>query len=171
MEFEFDRNNMGCDYYVCDTPNGADWTTCPMCNGDNTLYMDFKLKEGRDETSIHNLNHYSDCDYTDDEDERDDVDGGRTIYCIDCKIIFRVGGYYIERGCTDSTYYAEMVSSFKVGDQEIKGIPRFKSHKQWKRLLRNKKLTLKWSKSPVKKRNPSPEIVDVVVNVVVNCDK
>ncbi len=138
-------------YFLCDTPQGADWTTCPVCEGyseQTTIPFCFDLKDYFNENATGAV--ISDCrqqyDMTDDDEVGDDDDNADLIFCIRCKVPFQLGTTFIERGCTDSTYHARMVKQFTFKGETHKGIPTFKSYKQFKKLVKNKKISFTWSK-------------------------
>jgi len=140
------------DWFLCDTPDGADWVTCPKCNlNRTTISQDNNL---RDEIMEDNISFIRDdkycCDIVTDAEDKCDYND-LIYYCIKCKIIFKLGNIFVSRGCTDSTYFASMVKSFKFNNKEYFGIPVFKSHIHWKKLLRNKKITIEWKDNFVKK--------------------
>lgn len=137
-------------FFTCETPDGADWTTCPLCNGYRTTIMaHYKLSNNILEDDIEYIkDDLRACDIDNDDlfDEINKiVDIEDIIYCIKCKIIFKCGSVYIERGCTSSTYFASVVKSFIFNDQIYEGMPIFKHHLHWKKLLKTNKISLKWS--------------------------
>jgi hypothetical protein len=136
-------------FFLCDTPDGADWTTCPVCEGyseKTTVPFFFNLKDYFDESKVGAV--ISDCrqqyDMTDDEDVGDYDDNGDLIFCIRCKVPFQLGNTFIERGCTSSTYHAKMIKQFTLNGETHTGIPTFKSYKQFKKLVKNKRISFKW---------------------------
>lgn len=133
--------------FLCTTPNGGDYISCPNCNNycRTTLAYSEKLHDECNEMSYiqDNLKY---CDIIDDEEFIDENDCYEDIrYCIKCKIIFKIGSIFKELGCTDSIYNALMIESFIFKNKTFYGIPLFKSHTHWKKLLKNNKIKLKWN--------------------------
>jgi hypothetical protein len=132
-------------FFLCKTPAGADWVTCPVCDGyKTTIEGDYDFCDGILEDNIKyisdNIVYIGDnlCNKYDIQD---------IIYCIKCKIIFKVGSVFKERGCTDSTYFVSMIKSFTFNGITYTGVPVFKSNNHWKNLLNNNKIKLNWKKS------------------------
>lgn len=139
-------------FYVCETPCGADYISCPLCNNYRTTISSLnKLCDNINEDNINYINDDSyKCDIIRDNIFDEDNDPEIT-YCIKCKIIFRLGSVFIERGCTSSTYFAEMVGSFVFKDTLYVGTPIFNSNIHWKKLLINNKIKLNWQSACEKK--------------------
>lgn len=95
-----------------ETPSGADYFTCPLCNHcSDTFTTEIENNDDDDEMYIHH-------------------------YCLDCNIIFDTGCEYIKRGCTDSTYNTLLVKEFEdVDGNKILGMPVFDSYNEMQQLL------------------------------------
>ena len=124
--------------YLCDTPDGADWTSCPLCNGyRTTLPLCYNYNKGDIEQASFIRDDSKQCDLSDDEEFNDNMQESSYIYCIKCKVLFQIGDYYMERGCTDSTYHALMIYKYQINGHVVDGIPTFESYEKCKYLLKH----------------------------------
>jgi hypothetical protein len=95
----------------CYTPCGADWITCPICDGRNDLVDDtqFPLYYDSDNKYLNNS------------------------YCSNCKIMFDVGCTHAVNGCTDDCYNGHLIKKWKNIKENIiyDGMPQFDSDEEW----------------------------------------
>ena len=115
IQTEFPTAGISCDrcddaMFISLTPSGADYTTCPIC-GIGDSYVDYNYDENHD---FH--------------------------YCDHCNIVYKLGCTHGVNGCTDDTYYAELVNGFKIGNMEYSGMPVFNSYKECLDLINNYEL-------------------------------
>ena len=108
-------------YFICFTPNGGDYITCPLCNG-----IEYKYK-------IYPHENY---------DDGDDDDMHYENYCDNCGILYINGCLHLEEGCTDSTYNAHFISKWMyIPTGEIfNGMPYFENSDDWKKEIMNIKI-------------------------------
>ena len=103
--------------YICFTPNGGDYTTCPLCN-----YGQYGSSREYDERYKMNT--------IDDEDE-DDL--RNLAYCEGCRIIFDMGCIHAEEGCSASYLNGHMIGKWKYKTKEeiYIGMPQFDDLADW----------------------------------------
>ena len=122
----------GCNLtgFLCTTPSGADYTTCPCCR-----QMDFKNESApfsnpMDLEASGKLNRLFWADETVGEpDIRLEYE-----YCRACKIIFDAACIHAENGCTSSVYHAHFIASWKnieTGVTYENGMPQFDDACDW----------------------------------------
>ena len=113
--------------YICMTPDGGDYITCPICEDSEIDYLDLS-----DKYSKKNINFTKD-------------DLRKEYYCGSCGIIFRMGCTHAENGCTDSYYNAHMVSKWKYknNDTVYSGMPQFDDISEWYNHINDIKI-LEW---------------------------
>lgn len=84
--------------FALETPCGADYSTCPICESPCASYVhgDHKL-----------IGKFEDLQDEYDIDE----------YCCDCNIVFSSGCTHGVNGCTDNIYYGMLVKEYKYADK------------------------------------------------------
>jgi hypothetical protein len=126
---------MSSKWLTCETPCGADYTTCPICdNYDTTIPFCYKFRPHIAEENLKYICEERDLESSDDDDIEEKLQ--RIYYCIRCKIVFQVGEVFIERGCTSSTYFAEMITFFTLDNKHYRFIPKFTSFSKCKELIK-----------------------------------
>lgn len=105
--------------FTCCTPDGGEYTECPICGGFPYQY---------------------DLEYDEDTTDNEDID-----LCERCLILYKVGCVYIAAGCTDSTHNGHFVGKWKdLSTNEVYiGMPQFESIDEWKEKI-NKIEILEW---------------------------
>lgn len=109
--------------FYCETPQGADYNTCPLCE-----HYDFYQGSYIYDKKLHEK--YFGLNIDDDEKE------GMNVYteysfCEKCKIVFDVGCVHGCNGCTDDVYNGHFISKYKYKDIEYIGMPYFESIDEW----------------------------------------
>ena len=117
--------------FVCYTPGGADFNTCPCCKQD-----DFYNSSYLYDKEIHKQ-------YFDKFKDDDENIYSKFSFCSQCKIIFDVGCTHSENGCTDDCYNAHFIAEYKYKDSIYTGMPQFESIDEWYHELENI-IILKW---------------------------
>ena len=100
----------GLQGFFCETPDGADYNTCPCCN---TFDFSHEKYDYSHETCNDMRNMYS--------------------YCSKCKIIFELGCIHHVGGCTSNVYNCHFIKKWrnKVTNIEYDGMPLFDSDDEW----------------------------------------
>ncbi len=109
----FECNGYG---LFCETPQGADWSTCPMCHSAdyiNKMYIENDKIDSKYDKFIN--------------------DNNFTCFCEYCLTVFDTGCIHIFHGCTDSIYNGHLVSKWKnkVTGEIFEGMPVFDSIDEW----------------------------------------
>ncbi len=86
-------------------PCGADYTVCPKCDN---MFDDFKMGEDPDSE----IKYY---DYTGDKN----LNINSFYFCKKCEFVFKDSHVYHENGCTESIYFIEYVTKYKVNGEII----------------------------------------------------
>jgi hypothetical protein len=106
------------------TPNGADWTTCPMCGE-----IDF-----RNYTFVYDKNLYN--KYYNDDDQ--------LLYCNHCNIVFDDWGCtHASNGCTDDVLNGHLICEWKYENETYIGMPQFENYEEYFNKIKNIEI-LKW---------------------------
>ena len=102
--------------FYCVTPNGGDYTTCPICDGREFKY---DIYNHRDPSTFY--------------DNYEDEDTHNYNYCKDCGIIYDNGCTHKVFGCTDDLYNAHFIGKWEHLETNIIyiGMPYFESVKDW----------------------------------------
>jgi hypothetical protein len=113
-----------CRGFFCTTPNGADYTTCPFCEGTEYKYHNWEnfIKYESDENN--NIHHN---------------------FCDKCGVLYEAGCTHKVYGCTDDLYNAHVVRKWKdtlTGNIYI-GMPQFENSEEWKSNVNNIEI-LEW---------------------------
>ncbi len=118
----------GKNIFAFTTPNGADWTTCPIC-GYNCL-------------CCHGSYHIS--NESNESNERDEFNklDLEYHYCFECNILYTEGRIHAENGCTDSIYWGKLIESYTYKDITYEGMPQFESISECAKLL--SQMQLNW---------------------------
>lgn len=109
-------------FYI-ETPSGADFITCPLCN----TFTEFTINKEDFELLNNVINHTPDKIYE---------------YCDDCKILFGASHQHNESGCTDSIYHAIFISRYSLDNIIYEGLPKFNSLQELNDLLESGKLKI-----------------------------
>lgn len=105
--------------FYCETPQGADYNTCPLC-GHHDFYQGSYIYNKKLHEKYFGLN-------IDDNEE----DYLKYSFCEKCKIIFDVGCVHGSNGCTDNVYNGHFISKYKYNNVEYIGMPQFDSIDEW----------------------------------------
>jgi len=108
--------------FVCYTPNGADYKTCPLCTRGDFYNL---CNEEEDKKYFEKYVNDNDNIYT------------QYNFCKFCKIIFKLGCIHAQEGCTESCYNAHLISKYKYKDETYDGMPQFDSVDEWYNELNN----------------------------------
>ena len=99
------------------TPNGADYYTCPLCDG--TSYDLYGYDDAYDHDFITDA----------------------PAYCETCNILFGIGCTHAVNGCTNDIYYASLVH---VNDNNNIKIPQFDNSDEAKLYYKENVGSIKW---------------------------
>ena len=108
--------------FVCYTPLGADYNTCPLCTRG-----DFYNLCNEEENKKYFKKYYN----------VDDNIYEKYSFCKFCKIIYEVGCTHALEGCTENCYNAHLISKYKYKDEIYDGMPQFDSVDEWYNELNN----------------------------------
>jgi hypothetical protein len=100
--------------FFCYTPNGADYTTCPLCDGIDQNY-------NYSSNSV-----YDNYDLTDEDNQCN-----LYSFCDRCKLVYDVGCIHATVGCTDNCYNAHFIGKYKYKDNIYIGSPQFDDIDEW----------------------------------------
>ncbi len=115
-----------CKGYFCQTPNGADYTTCPFCDGSDYCYLNYnKPNVEKKFAEVDKKDNYSHPIYED--------------FCDSCGILFRAGCRHQANGCTGDIYNAHVIRKWKYipSNDIFIGMPGFESVDEWLKEIDN----------------------------------
>ena len=102
--------------YICFTPNGGDYTTCPLCN-----YGEYGSSPTEE--------NYDTGDFIDDDNDlRNRL---YYLYCDNCRVLFQTGCKHAENGCSASYFNGHMVGKWKYKGVIYIGMPQFDDVHDW----------------------------------------
>jgi hypothetical protein len=119
--------------FFVETPNGADYYTCPCCSGSDFLHdvLDRKQYHKLYDKLLKMFEEY-DNDAIDEKSDKYDL-RMEWNYCAQCKIIFKCGCTHRVLGCTDDIYNAHFVKKWTLKDSDVsfEGMPTFDDEYDW----------------------------------------
>jgi hypothetical protein len=119
------------------TPNGGDYTSCPLCD----MFLRNWKDKHNDGVITHDDNmHEEDANviglFTNSSDPNEDI-----FYCLNCDILFRDTHTYACNGCTDDISNSDMVYRYIFdGVEYTNKFPSFQSFACFKTLVESKRL-------------------------------
>jgi len=104
-------------YALVETPQGADYHTCPLCEFWSNLFVGDCPEINKEEHYVNEDGIFcKTCN-----------NGNAHFYCTNCNIIFDSCCVAKRKGCTDDIYYGLLISSFEENGVVQIGMPSFDS--------------------------------------------